>query len=65
VARTAIVEFVPAGDPQAAGLMAGREEIFPDYNVESFQKSFERRFEIIEDAPIPGSERMLFLLRRR
>ena len=57
-----IIEFVPKSDSQVKKLLATREDIFPDYTIEGFEKAFSRFFEIIERKPVTGSERVLYLL---
>ncbi len=60
-----IIEFVPKSDSQVKRLLASRVDIFPEYNLEGFKKSFETRFELILEQKVPGSERTLVLFRRK
>ncbi|NIS80480.1 MAG: SAM-dependent methyltransferase [Anaerolineales bacterium] len=60
-----IVEFVPKTDSQVQRLLAMREDIFPDYTREGFERLFEDKFTIQETTPIRESERMLYLMKRR
>jgi ribosomal protein L11 methylase PrmA len=60
-----IIEFVPKGDSQVNILLTTREDIFPDYNVEGFEKAFNEHFEIVKMKAVPGSERTLYLLKRK
>jgi ribosomal protein L11 methylase PrmA len=60
-----IVEFVPKEDSQVQRLLATREDIFPDYTREGFQRAFEELFTIHETSPIQESERVLYLMKRR
>jgi len=60
-----IIEFVPKEDSQARGLLFLRPEQFPDYNQAAFEFHFAQRFEILDRARIPDSERTLFVMRRR
>ena len=65
LARTAsqvLVEFVPKTDSQVEKLLRNREDIFPDYEQQSFEAIFGERFKIQEVHPIPGSERTLYWL---
>lgn len=59
-----IVEFVPKDDPQTASLLASRQDVFPDYTLEGFRKAFAPYFDIVREAPIPESRRILFSMRR-
>jgi SAM-dependent methyltransferase len=65
LAPSLIVEFVPKGDPQVDRLLATREDIFPDYTREGFERSFAERFSIVRSERIEGSERVLYLMRTR
>jgi hypothetical protein len=46
-------------------LLETREDVFPDYCKEGFEKAFEQFFVIEIEKAIEGSERTLYLLRRR
>ncbi|HEY3209480.1 MAG TPA: class I SAM-dependent methyltransferase [Actinomycetota bacterium] len=60
-----LVEFVPKGDPMVERLLATREDIFPDYTRQGFERSFGQRFAIVRRQPIAGSDRVLYLMRGR
>jgi hypothetical protein len=60
-----VVEFVPKQDPKVRTLLATREDVFPAYSREGFEKAFRERFEIEALAEIPGSARVLYRMRRR
>ena len=60
-----LVEWVPKHDPKVRVLLATREDVFDGYSDEGFRTAFSRRFEFVEEAPVPGTERVLHLLRRR
>jgi hypothetical protein len=64
-AKWTIVEFVPKSDSQVQRLLASRKDIFPDYTVEGFEHAFSAYFSIEEKTPIPGSDRVLYLLKRK
>ncbi|MEN8007415.1 MAG: SAM-dependent methyltransferase [Candidatus Krumholzibacteriota bacterium] len=63
--RNLIIEFVPKSDSQVQRLLATREDVFPHYDLAGFQQAFAGRFEILEQTGIEGSERTLFLMRRK
>jgi ribosomal protein L11 methylase PrmA len=65
IGRWAVIEFVPKGDPQVSRLLASRKDIFPDYHQREFERCFQRFFDIEASEPLPESERVLYLLRRR
>ena len=60
-----IIEFVPKSDSQVKRLLASREDIFPNYTLEGFRKSFSTHYEFIAEEKVPGSERTLFLLKKK
>jgi hypothetical protein len=57
-----IIEFVPKEDSQVQLLLATREDIFSDYNLEGFQNAFSESFNIHEAVKINNSQRVLFLM---
>jgi hypothetical protein len=58
------IEFVPKSDPKVRFLLASREDVFPEYNQEGFEKAFTGTFSILRRDPIQGSDRILYLMRR-
>ena len=60
-----IIEFVPKADSQVQRLLATREDIFPDYTQEIFENEFEHYFDLKDSTKISGSERTLYLMRKR
>jgi hypothetical protein len=65
VGRWLLIEFVPKSDPMVVRLLATREDIFPTYTDEGFQEAFAERFTLQRREPIPGSDRVLYLMRAR
>jgi ribosomal protein L11 methylase PrmA len=63
--RSLIVEFVPKSDVRVRQLLATREDVFPNYTQEQFERAFAREFEIEATARVKESERMLYLMRVR
>ena len=60
-----IVEFIPEGDPMVQQLLGTRSDVFPYPAIEGFREAFGRRFEIVDDTQIAGSERRLLRMIRR
>jgi len=60
-----IIEFVPKSDSQVQRMLATREDIFDDYDQESFERSFGERFTIEESTAITDSERRLYRMRAK
>jgi hypothetical protein len=59
-----LIEFVPKTDSQVERLLESREDIYANYHEEGFVAAFGRDFEVVQRRPIPGNERVLFLLKR-
>lgn len=60
-----ILEFVPKSDSQVKKLLATREDIFPEYTEEGFEKYFFEYYDIIEKNIVGESTRTLYLLKRK
>jgi len=60
-----IIEFVPKEDSQVRTLLATRDDIFPDYTKEGFERAFSGWFDIVKQAPVEGSQRTLYLMRSK
>lgn len=58
-----IIEFVPKPDSQVQRMLATRNDIFPDYEQQQFEKAFSEYFQIIEQENIKESERVLYLMK--
>jgi hypothetical protein len=65
IGRYAIVEFVPATDPQSQRLMRFREEVFDTYSQDSFEHAFKELFDVLRSEPVGESGRVLYLMARR
>ena len=65
ICKALIIEFVPKRDSQVRRLLASRADIFPTYDEAGFEAAFGRRFEIEASEQIAGTERTLYLMRRR
>jgi ribosomal protein L11 methylase PrmA len=60
-----VIEFVPKSDSQVQKLLASREDIFPNYTREGFEKAFASRFTIHNAEAVRDSERTLYLMESR
>jgi len=65
ICRSLIIEFVPKSDSQVRRLLQNREDIFDRYDIDSFKKDFSRFFTITKSQQIQGTERTLFLMKRK
>lgn len=59
-----IIEFVPKEDSQVQRLLASRADIFPDYHLEHFKKTFTNYYTILEEKPICETCRTLLLMKK-
>lgn len=60
-----VIEFVPKSDSQVQKLLVARLDIFDEYTVIGFERSFQEKFVIHDKAPVEGSERILYLMEGR
>ncbi len=60
-----IIEFVPKEDSQVRRLLASRDDIFPNYTLEGFEKAFSHYYNVEQKSAVGDSERTLFLLKKR
>lgn len=63
--KNLIIEFVPKSDSQVQRLLRSRDDIFSEYDREHFEEAFSRYFSVQRVEPIQGSERMLYLYRKK
>ena len=63
-ARAKALALEEAAKGQIA-LLATREDVFPHYSIEGFEKAFAGSFDLERKEPIRGSERVLYLMRGR
>ncbi len=63
--RRLIIEFVPKSDSQVQRLLTTRKDIFTEYDQRHFEQDFQRCFHIEAASPVKGSERVLYLMKRR
>lgn len=60
VAPRGLVEFVPKSDPMVAKMLASREDIFADYNIETFRAALAVRATITSESSMQYSDRTMF-----
>jgi hypothetical protein len=65
VGRHLVIEFVPKEDSQVRRLLATREDIFPEYHLQGFERAFAPYFRVLERIPLRESVRTLYLVERR
>lgn len=58
-----IIEFVPKNDPKVQLLLQERADIFSNYSESHFLEAFKKKFTVIKSAMVPGTERVLFLMK--
>lgn len=65
ICKFLIIEFVPKTDIHVKELLSTREDIFPGYNQESFERAFDRHFSTLQSAEVARSGRTMYLLKIR
>ncbi len=60
-----VIEFIPKQDPQVQKLLASREDIFDDYNVEKFLETFGEFFSLQRSDQVKGSLRTMYLMQNK
>ena len=65
IGKNLIIEFVPKEDSQVKILLQSREDIFDQYDIQGFEKSFLQHFEILSKKEIPGTSRTLYLMKSK
>jgi ribosomal protein L11 methylase PrmA len=60
-----IIEFVPKSDEKVQLLLKHRVDIFTDYTIENFEKTFANSFDILQKRKIDTTERILFLMKKK
>jgi hypothetical protein len=64
-ARRLVLEFPGPSDPQVRALAAGRGPLLSSYRREALERGFAPSFLVIERTPLPGCDRVLYLMERR
>lgn len=65
ICRSLIIEFVPKDDSQVQRLLTTREDIFPDYTQDGFERAFAGHFQVRKRTPLRDTQRTLYLLAAR
>lgn len=59
-----IIEFVPKEDSQVQRLLCNRKDIFTDYSIEEFERSFRLFFTIVRKESVLDSMRTIYLMKK-
>jgi hypothetical protein len=62
--KALLIEWTPKHDPKVAELLQSRPDTFHDYHEAGFQQAFGRHFQVEQSMPLPGSDRIIYLMRR-
>jgi hypothetical protein len=57
-----LIEFVPKTDEKVQLLLQNRKDIFDDYTVADFEAAFSKKYQILLQEKIPGTDRVLYLM---
>jgi len=60
-----IIEFVPISDEKASALIRDKPVFHKPYDAYAFEAQFALLFNIEQKQPIPGTERILYLMRKK
>jgi ribosomal protein L11 methylase PrmA len=59
-----IIEFVPKDDDKVQIMLKNRKDVFPNYSINEFEKTFTKYYLIVQKQPIKDSKRILYLMKR-
>jgi hypothetical protein len=59
-----LIEFVPKTDEKVKLLLQNREDIFHQYTVENFEQIFSKKFQLVLQKKITGTDRILYLMKK-
>lgn len=65
IAPLLIIEFVPKQDEKVQQMLSSRQDVFEDYDQETFEHIFKRHFNIEARAAVTGTHRTLYLMKRK
>jgi len=65
ISDSLIIEFVPKSDSNVQRLLATRKDIFANYTQERFEMEFGQYFYVQASEKIKGSERILYLMKKK
>ncbi|WEK38191.1 MAG: class I SAM-dependent methyltransferase [Candidatus Pseudobacter hemicellulosilyticus] len=65
IAPQLIIEFVPKEDEKVKQMLSSRQDVFAGYHEPYFEDVFSAYFTIREKSSIPGSTRILYLMKRK
>jgi hypothetical protein len=65
VCRWLIIEFIPKTDSQVQRLLQTREDIFPQYDLQIFEREFCECFSIVETVKLEDSDRIMYLMEKK
>lgn len=60
-----LIEFISKNDSQLQRLLAMREDVYPEYAQQCFERGFEKNFIIRDSVKITASERTMYLMEKR
>ena len=60
-----VIEFVPKSDSQVKHLLRTREDIFSNYDQQSFESAFLELFNITKNIKVENSDRIIYLMEKR
>jgi hypothetical protein len=64
IGKKLIVEFVPKEDEKIRLMLRQKKDVYANYTEGNFVKAFETYFKVVDKKVIPGSGRILYLMKR-
>lgn len=64
ITKYLVIEFIPKSDSQVKKLFLSRQDIFENYSIEGFEKSFANLFEVLSCEKLTHSERTIYFLKK-
>ena len=58
-----IIEFIEKEDSQIQKMLLNREDVFDDYDMQTFEKAFAEKYSILRKDKIANTKRTLYLMK--
>jgi hypothetical protein len=59
-----LIEFVPKTDAKVQLLLQNRVDIFDEYTVADFEQVFSKKYKVLLQEKIAGTDRILYLMEK-
>ncbi len=62
ISRNLIIEFVDKKDSQIQKMLMNREDVFDDYDMNTFETVFGEKYSILDKTPVKNTDRCMYLM---